>query len=176
MAWAGQLHVDDLVHRRRGRVGHHDDSIRQQRCFIDAMGHHHDNLGVAAGLPQIDELALQSTPGQRIQRTEGFIEQQHARFNGKGARNGASLLHAAGNLVRLFVFVGPKTDRRQVALRHRVDLGLAAAGTGCPNGRSDVVEKVETGQQGVVLKDHRTVGSGAVHQHAVERYVAAVGP
>ena len=57
----------------------------------------HENRLLGAAYDR-DEFVLNIATRQRIERTEGLIEQQHLGLNRKGTRNTDALLHAARKL------------------------------------------------------------------------------
>ena len=73
---AGTRQADRLLRDEPARLGaHHGDAIAQQDRLVDVMGHEHDGLAVVA--PEIEQLGLQGAPGQRVERGEGLVHEQH---------------------------------------------------------------------------------------------------
>ena len=78
-----------------GRAGAHDhDPVGKLHRFVDIVGHKDNRL--ALGLPDAQQFAAHDEPGDGIERAEGFIEKEHVRIDGQGARYFEPLLHAAG--------------------------------------------------------------------------------
>ncbi len=79
-----------------------DDPAREENSFFDAV--RHNDQGVHAGrriAPQVHDLAAQVLRGQRIEGTERLVHEHDLGRHGESAREAHSLLHAAGQLLRV---------------------------------------------------------------------------
>ena len=93
VAWARQVHPQHFANRRRRTIGHHHDLVRQQHRFVDIV-RHHDHRALRVG-DDLQQLVLQFGAGQRIERAERLVKQQHLGLHRQGACNADALLHAA---------------------------------------------------------------------------------
>jgi len=91
---ARQVHFDELFYRGPRAIAHEHYAIGQQNRLVDVMRDH--EYGLLRGLDDRQQFVLYGAPGQGIERTEGFIQQEHLRLDRKGACNTHALLHAAG--------------------------------------------------------------------------------
>ncbi len=74
LVWSGEGDVDDLDHGLFWRPGHHDDPVRKEDRLLDAVGHHDDGFGRGLVLPKIDELCLEASTGERVERPEWLVQ------------------------------------------------------------------------------------------------------
>ncbi len=58
-----------------------------------------EEQGKAHVVPQLQQQLLHAAAGQRVQRGEGLIHQEHTRLHGQRAGNSHTLLHPARQLV-----------------------------------------------------------------------------
>src|SRR5690606_16690 len=79
-----------------GASSHDDDAISKIHRFLNRMSYEDDCFSVL--LPDLQKLMLQETPGQGIQRPEGFVHENNGRVGGEHACNGDALLHSARQL------------------------------------------------------------------------------
>jgi hypothetical protein len=77
------------------------------------------------GFDDADQLALDAAAGERVERAEGFVEQQHLGLDRERARDADALLHAAGQFGRLLV--DGVAQMHQFEILHRVRAHLFAA-------------------------------------------------
>ena len=75
------------------------------------MGHKKD--GIAKMFPDLEQPFVQLAAGNRIERPEWFVEEKHFRLHQQRLRQRQSLLHAAGQLRRIFVLGAGQSDLRQ---------------------------------------------------------------
>jgi hypothetical protein len=109
----------------------------------------------------LQQLVLQPGAGQRVQRAEGLVHQQHLGLHRQRAGDAHALLHAAADLVRALVRRG-QAHQVQRGQRALLQLRLALGGAEHPLHRQvDVVQAAQPGQQRVVLEHHAAVGAGA---------------
>src|SRR5690242_19723767 len=66
------------------------------------MGHEDD--GAAPVLPDLQNFPLHALARRLIETNERLVHENHVGIRGKSARDGDTLLHAAGNLVRIVLF------------------------------------------------------------------------
>ncbi len=75
------------------------DPVADHQGLLDRVGHEEERH---AGLvPEGQQLLLHLAPGERVQRREGLVHQEHLRLHGERPGDGDALLHAAGELVRV---------------------------------------------------------------------------
>ncbi|MCY1302567.1 hypothetical protein D9M70_522300 [compost metagenome] len=123
----------------------------------------------------LHHLVLQMRAGQRVERAERLVEQQHLRLHGKRAGDADALLHAAGDFGRALVRRMRHLHEFKIAHRPVVALGLAlGAREDLVDAEADVLVDGQPGQQRVVLEDDgairpRLVGNAAVEQHDAGR-------
>ena len=163
--------------KRGRRAGQHrDNPIRQQDRLLHAVGDHHGRDGTLGRRAEPHQVLLQRVAGERIERAEGFVEKQHFRVGGEGARNRHPLPHAARQLT------GPAVERvrrgppaRARAAPEPLVPRAARVGYAASHGEADVFERGEPRQERVVLEDERRVAADAAHRLAVDDDAAAVG-
>ena len=73
----------------------------EEHRLLDAMRDEQDGLAALAPDPQHFEVHLLAR--QRIERAEWFVHQDQLWIVDEGARDRRALLHAAGQLLRIFV-------------------------------------------------------------------------
>ena len=108
----GRSIVDDAAdvtgHAVRGAAGHHDDAVGEEDGLLDRVGdEHHGRLGL-----DVDalELGLQIRPGERVERAERLVHQQHRGLVREHAGDRDALLHAAGELAGVLVGEAGEAD------------------------------------------------------------------
>src|SRR5690606_17336904 len=74
-AWPWEVDLDGLGD---AAVGHDHDAVRQQQRLLDRVRHEQDRL--AGLLPDADELDLHLVAGDRVERAERLVHEQHARL------------------------------------------------------------------------------------------------
>ncbi len=94
-----QLDVDDAADRS-GTRAHDRDPRPEEDCLCNGMGDQNDSL--ARAQPDILELDIHRLAGERIQGPERLVHQQQLRLVYKCAADRDALLHAAGELPRIF--------------------------------------------------------------------------
>ena len=115
------------------------------------MGHEHD--GLAQFLLKSQQFVLQALPGDRVDRAEGLIHQQHRRVGGQRACHADALLLTAGELPRVAVPVLTGLEADQVEqLVHPVRDALLVPLEQTGDER-DVVADGEVGEQARALDD-----------------------
>ncbi len=99
----GTLDIDMKI-RAEGRIGagiKRDNPVRHVDGFIDIVGNQDD--GFLHPRPDLQNLILQITACQRIQRAERFVEQQNIGIGRQGSGDIDPLAHAAGQFGGFFV-------------------------------------------------------------------------
>ena len=76
---------------------HHHDTVPQHNRFIDAVSDKDHRLAFA--FQDAQQLFLHQLSGLGIERTEGFVHEQHRGVDRHGASQTGALLHPAGKLV-----------------------------------------------------------------------------
>ena len=162
---------DDL--RDAAWVGVHDgDPVPEVDGLVDVVGDQDRGHALASRDPF--QFVLKPQPGQRVQGTQRFVEQEEARLVDQGARDGDPLRHATRQLRRIGVGEPIEADQPQVIGDERPLLGLADPAAA--QGRGDVALHVEPGQQPVVLEHDRAVGTRPLHRTAVDPQLAGEIP
>ncbi len=87
-----------------------------------------------------------------IERREGLVHQQDRRLGGEGARQPDALLHAAGELVRIFLRPWREADQLELLCDPRLALGLGHAGE--LQAEADILGHGAPGQQRELLEHH----------------------
>ncbi len=170
---------------------HHDDAVGNEDRLGDAVGDHHDRRG--RSLPQPEELEVEALAGQRIERAERLVEQEHVRLERERTCEGDPLARATRELGR------PRRDDRRV---EPDEIGQAVEAfppaPGVPAGElervGDVGGRRPPRQQPRLLEYETDPRVGALDHHAIEargatdrseearddaeegRFSAAVGP
>ena len=125
------------------------------------MGDH--DHGVAKPRVDLHHRVLQMRAGQRVQRAEGFVQQQDLGLHRQGAGDADPLTHPARDLGR--ALVGGMAHLDQVQVLHDPVVAFRAglrAAEDLGHGQLDVVIDRQPGQQAVVLEDHGPVGARRV--------------
>src|SRR5271155_1240181 len=100
--------IDDPPRARR----HHDDLGRQEYRFGNRMGHEHDRfLGL---VPQPEQLLIEMIAHDFVERAERLVHQEQRRLEGQRARDRSTLLHAAGQLPRIFALEAGEVDETEI--------------------------------------------------------------
>src|ERR1700687_5516977 len=102
--------LDDLAYRTRTRR-HHDNLVRQENRLANAV--RDENNRPTLLLPDCQKFFLQRFACLRIERSEGFVHQEHRRIVCKRSCNGNALLHAPGKLAWVSIFATRKADEVQ---------------------------------------------------------------
>ncbi len=114
--------------------------------------------------------------GQRVERAERLVHQQHARLDRQRAGDADALLHAAGDLARQLVLRRQQADKIERGAGALGQLGALFRRAENPLHRQvHVLEAGQPGQQRVVLEHHGAVRAGpgdfalGAQQHAAGR-------
>ena len=134
--------------------------------FLDRM--RDEDHGEADVFPQPDQFFLHLAAGERIERGERLVHQQHGRLHRERARDGDALLHAAGQHVRIDV-----REFREIHLgdqRARMIFRLLARHAAIDQEREHHVAEHRLPRQQLVefLEHHHAVGTGPVDHLTVE--------
>ncbi|MNT34582.1 hypothetical protein D3C72_1705760 [compost metagenome] len=125
----------------------------------------------------LDQFVLQMRAGQRVQRAERFVHQQHARLDRQRPRDPHALLHAAGDFPRQLVLGGQQAHQVQRGARALDQLGALFLGPEhALDGQVHILETVQPRQQRMVLEHHRAVRAGAGDLALGAQQHAAGGP
>jgi hypothetical protein len=147
-----QVHAKIVRHARRPG-GEHDHPRPEKHRLGDAVGDEHDRL---LGLfPDLQQLEVHLFAGHGVERPERLVHQDQLGIVDERARNGGTLLHAAGELVGEFVLGAAQSDQRQ-----QLAGALPALGERKPEdfGRQQhVVENAPPFQQQRLLEHHADV-------------------
>ena len=149
---------------------HHHHPVRQIHRLGDIV--RHVDHGLAGFPPHVGEQPLHVVAGQRVERRERLVHQQHRGIVGERARDGDPLLHAAREMVRIGVGEFFELDQLELLLRDFLALGLAHALHLQAEG--DVAQRGAPGKQlGEILEHHAAVLAVALHRLAADRDHAA---
>lgn len=125
--------------------------------LLDVVGDDQDALGGEhAGVPEVVDFTPKVLGGEHIEGAEGFVHEQHLRFQNEGAGETHPLLHPAGELLgvgTLEAIEADDVDRIKGALPALAPLHMAG---GQP--QFHVVLHREPGQQREALKHHGQIG------------------
>ena len=102
---------------------------------------------------QLQQFVLQLGADQRVERRERLVHQQDRRFGGKGAGKADALLHAAGELVGVFLRPLVEIDQLELPLHARLALGFRHAGKF--EAEADILLHRAPRQQAELLEHHR---------------------
>ncbi|MNF47351.1 hypothetical protein D3C84_285440 [compost metagenome] len=94
--------------------------------FLDVVGDEDDGA-LLLGL-EAHQLALHLAADQRVEGGEGFVHEEDGRVVGQRPGQADALLHAAGQLVGIAVFVAGEADLAQCLAGTGLTLALAYAG------------------------------------------------
>ena len=120
------------------------------------------------------DAVLQVRAGQRVERAERLVHQQHLGLHGKRAGDADSLLHAARHFVRPLVLGLGHLHQFEIVHHPVMALGLALrAAEHLVHRDGDVAVDGQPRQQRVVLEHDGTVGARVVDHLAFEEDLAA---
>jgi hypothetical protein len=91
-----ELHLNYPLDPARTR-GHDQNAITHIDGLVNVMSDEQD--GCAAGLPKPKHFVLQTHAGEGVERTQGFIEQEHLGMINQGSRQGGALRHSSRKMV-----------------------------------------------------------------------------
>ena len=126
--------------------------------------------GLAALLPDAQQLGLHDLAGLRVERGERLVHQQDFRIDRERAREVDALAHAAGKLARIVVLEAFEPDELEQVERALALRGADAAGDLGADQR--IGEHGAPRQQAVVLEHEAAVAARAAHDAAVEQHLA----
>ncbi len=164
-------HDLDLLDDAAGAGGHHQDAVGQQDRLVDAVGHQHDGLAGAA--PDLKQRVLHRFAGQRVKRAERLVHQQQLRVVDQRAADRDALLHAAGQLARVFVLEAGEAGHGQQFAGAGAVVGLAV--TEHLHRQQHVVDHRAPGRQGRCLEHHAHGGLRPRDFRAVDQDAAGAG-
>ena len=99
---------------RPGRAAHDQHPVGEEHRFENAVGDEEHRLAV--GDPDALQLEVHALARQRVERAERLVHQQHARIVNEAPGDADALLHAAGQLGRIFASRSREPDQgEQVA-------------------------------------------------------------
>ena len=166
----------DLVDDAAGAPAHHENTVRQDHRLDEVMRDEERRL--AGVLQRAGKLLLQDDPGLRVDRGEGLVEQEHGRIDRERSREGRSLAHAAGELMRVLRLEARKAKALQESMR--LALRLARIALADLHSERDVLGDAAPGKEQVLLQhegDMRDSARGWVrHRQRPPRASAARGP
>jgi hypothetical protein len=149
---------------------HHDDAVGEIHRLGDVVRHIDDRLARLA--PHVGEQPLHVVAGERVERRERLIHQQHGRIVGERARDRDALLHAAGQVMRIGLAEFFQLHERELPARDVFALGLGHALHLEPEG--DVAERGAPREQlREILEHHTAVEPVAVDLLAADADLAA---
>jgi len=125
----------------------------------------------ARGAPDAQQLALQRLAGLRVERCEWLVHQQHFRIVGQAAGDRDTLLHAAGEFVRIAIGEGREADQIEIMPRDLATLPCLQPRDIEPE--LDVLRGGTPGKQRVLLKHDATVPCRPFDRPSIEQDAAA---
>ena len=143
---------------RPGLAAQHDHAVGEEQRLVEIVGdQEHGRAGRAAH--EAEQLLLQRLPGQRVERAERLVQQQHGRAGDQGAGEGRALRHAAGQRLR----AGHRRSRRGRPARASpaASRSRSARGQVARQAERDIVRTAEPGHQPRLLEHHADLGRRA---------------
>ena len=151
-----------------------DNAVGQQHRLFDVVRYQENGLGGHGLLgPQFQQFAAQVLGGQNVKSGKGFVHEKDFGLDDQGASKAHPLAHAAGKLLGIGGLESIQTygiEHAQAALAALV--GRNAAGL---QGRLDVFEDGEPGEQGEALKHDGDIDLGFGDRFPVPVHVACRG-
>ena len=164
-AGVGEIDGEDFGHAGRAR-GHHRALGAQEHRLLNAVSDEDDGLAVLRPYPQQFQVHLLA--GQRVERAERLVHQDQLGVVDQGAGDRRALLHAAGQLVGVFVLRALEPDhvqQFQPALAARLRRQTQDFGR-----QQHVLEDAPPLQQQRLLEHHADIAPG------IEGVLAAADP
>ncbi len=142
----------------------HQDAVADQQRLLDRVGD--EDHREADVFPQRHQLLLHLAAGERVERRERLVHQQHRRLHGERARDRDALLHAAREHVRIDVLELAEIDLGDQ--RARVLVRLRARHAPVDQQRKHHVAQHRLPRQQLVelLEHHHAVGAGPLDRPA----------
>ena len=159
-------HPDDLPDRGAlpaGLGAQQDHPVGQLERLVDVVGHE-QHRGGCRGV-DVEQQVLHAHPGQRVERRERLVEQQHARVACQGTGQRRSLGHAAGHLP--WPVPGERRQADELQQPGHPLRAILAGGTR-RQADGDVGGQGAPRQQPGLLERERTPGIDARHRCAVD--------
>src|SRR6266508_1920831 len=149
---AGPGRVDrELGRHPPGTAGQQHHAVTQADRLAHVVGD--EDHGQAGGLPELLELVVEQVAGDRVQRTERLVHEQHVGLLGQGAGERDPLAHAAGQLVGALGGELGQPDLGQQPGCCLVPLGPGHAPQ--PQRQLHVADGGQPGEQGRLLEQQR---------------------
>ena len=155
--WPRKRNVDGRAQRRRRSGEDRNDFVGQQDCFVHTVGNHHRRHVPVALTAETGELALERLAGEGIERAERLVEKHQPGFRGQRPGDGHPLTHPSRQLPRPprdGVSEPDLVERSQRSFPLLVARELRKRGA---NRQTDVFERRQPGQQGIVLEYERRI-------------------
>ncbi len=160
-----QRHLEYLGDGRARPDRHHGDAVGEQDGLGDVVGHEHH--GLTGALPDRQEHCVHAAAGQRVERAERLVHQQHFRLDRQRPGDLQPLAHSAGQLRRKLAAVTIEVDHAQIL----VDGVVPGAPGDLPHAQAEahVLLDREPGKQGRarVLEEHHPLAPGPGDSGAV---------
>jgi hypothetical protein len=138
-----------------GAGGHDDDPRGKVDGLDDVVGDHHHRPQRVVGIrEEAADLVSEGLRGQNVQRAERLVHREHLGLGDQGARDPDALLHAAGKLARVRVFVRSQADGLKDLLQAGLLLGLRKVA----HRQEHIAPHGQPRKKGEVLKHHRDAG------------------
>ena len=178
---AGKLGAVDVARARQGNVEDLRDASRRRRHEHDAIAEAHrlahvvrdEDDGLAAFHPDVLDVAVELLAGERIERGEGLVHQQHPRVGRERAGQRDALLHAAGELVHMRMLELLEADELEEMVGDFLALGIPQIR---PQFQPEhhVAEDVEPRKQRRFLEHDEPLPPGPFHELAVGEHAAGI--
>ena len=160
-----------------GPSRHDDDPGGEEHGLLDAVGD--EQPGELLVLEQAQQFVVQALAGDLVERTEGFVEQEHLRLQHQRAGQRAAHLHTARQLLGVLGLVADEVDQldrclglgEASGLVHALQFGVQfdVALHGAPGQQRGVLEHIAdarpvdlTGAAGVLLEARGDAQQGAL--------------
>ena len=137
-----------------------DDAVGEQDRLVDVVGDQHHRLLFLR--PDVLDFGLQLGAGQRVERRQRLVEQQHFRVHGERARHRHALAHAAGQLRRLALAGMRKAYHLGIAVDARRAFACRLAGEHRVDRQRHVAAYRQPRHQRVALEHQPRSGPGSV--------------
>src|SRR5215467_915513 len=165
-----EIDVDDAFEPRARSCVHDADLGRENNGLVDVVSD--EEHGLSGRLSDAQQLRLHGGARVSIESCERLIHEQDLRLAREHTRNLDTLLHAAGQLLRMLVPLALKADELKVAICNGGALGLAPAAhlwteRDVAGGRKPWIERI------IALEHDPAIGAGASDGPSTNLDVAA---
>jgi len=143
-----------LLDYARGPRREHDDPVGEVERLLDVVGDEDDRARV--GVEGCRQPSLHLGAGDRVERGEGLVEDEHRLAGDERAQEGDPLAHPARELGRPGALEAGQAEALEEAAR--LDPRLAAADATVAQRQRRVVDRAQPGEQHVALRQEGAAG------------------